>query len=188
IKNKDYSIIEDRDNFDYLYERSDLSNLAGRRYAGKRNLYTNFINNYQFEFVKYEEIYKEQSLKLAKKWLDKKGDENGSLYNEYIAISELINNYGKLDVKGNVLIVEEKVVGFIFGEKLNDNSFVIHFEKGDGDFKGVYQTINKLFAEREIDKNIEFINREQDLGISGIRRAKESYYPVKMIKKYSLSF
>lgn len=188
LENKNLHIEEDVDNFDYLYNAYDLANLAGRKYSGKRNLLINFINDYAFDFLRYEDKYMSQCLKLSKQWLEKKDINDKTLFNEYIAINELIKNYSNLSSTGCILMVDQTVKAFAFGERLKDDTFVIHFEKADSEMKGIYQTINKLFVEKFISNKFEYVNREQDLGISGIRKAKESYYPVKMIKKYNITF
>ena len=95
-------------------------------------------------------------------------------------------NYEKFNSRGGVICIEDKIVAYSFGEKLNKNTFVVHFEKGDPKYAGVYQTINKLFVENEVSSKFNYINREQDLGISGIRKAKLSYSPVQLIKKFNI--
>ena len=110
-----------------------------------------------------------------------------TLHNEYFAIKEFLTNYDKFNAIGGVICIEDDIVAYTFGEKLNKDTFVIHFEKGNPKFNVVYQTINKLFVENDIDQKYNYINREQDLGITGIRKAKQSYYPVKMIKKYNIT-
>jgi len=188
LKDLNKDIIDDRDNYDYLYNTKDIGLLQGKRYSGKRNLYLNFSNDYEFEFIKYNDNYKDQCLNISKKWIENKDSNDKTLFNEYLAINELIDNTSKLSVTGYILIMDGNVKGFIFGEKLNNDTFVVHFEKADNEYRGIYQAINKIYVEKEIMDKFEFVNREQDLGIEGIRKAKESYFPVKMIKKYTLNF
>ena len=88
---------------------------------------------------------------------------------------------------GAVICIEDKIVAYTFGEILNKNTFVVHFEKALSNYSGIYQTINKLFAENELYGKYEFINREQDLGLPGLRKAKLSYLPVDYIKKFDIT-
>jgi hypothetical protein len=187
IENSGLKIVEDRDNFDYVYASNDLASLKGRKYSSKRNFIYNFFNEYDAEYRKYESRYRDECISLCELWLDKKSHEDRSLHDEYLAIKELLNNKDDLDATGGVLIVEGKVEAFAFGEKLNDTTYVIHFEKANPDLKGIYQAINKLFIENEILGKYDYVNREQDLGIPGIRKAKESYFPYQMVKKYIVS-
>jgi uncharacterized protein len=184
IENSGFNIIEDRDNFDYVYASNDLALLKGRKYSSKRNFVTNFLNEYDYQYIRYEKKYFDNCLELCEIWMNKKNPDDKSIYNEYTAIKELLINADKLDAIGGVLIIDNKVEAFAFGEKLNDDTFVTHFEKANLDYKGIFQVINKLFIEDEVLGKFDYVNREQDLGISGIRQAKESYFPVRMIKKY----
>ncbi len=181
-----FNIIEDRDNFDYLYKTDDLAFLKGRKYSNKRNFIRNFFADYYHKYWRYTEKCKEVCLNFAKAWLEKREGQDDSLVDEFNAIKELLNNFKNLDSAGGVICVEEKIIAFEFGEKLNKDTFVVHFEKADSSINGSYQSINKLFVENEIEGQYKFVNREQDLGIPGIRKAKESYYPVKMVKKFSI--
>jgi len=186
LNKNQFNIVEDRDNFDYIYSRDELIQLKGKKFSSKRNFVTNFFENYEFEYLKYTDKYYDGCLSLAKEWL--------TIHNispareaEFNAIIKLLDNYSHFsNIKGAVLVVDGKIVAFSFGEKLNNDTFVIHFEKGNTDYVGIYQTINKLFIENEVDKSFLYINREQDLGIEGIRKAKESYNPIYLVKKYSV--
>ncbi|OHD14576.1 MAG: hypothetical protein A2086_08025 [Spirochaetes bacterium GWD1_27_9] len=187
LKDSGLDIIEDRDNFDYVYLSNDLAHLGGRKYSPKRNFITNFFSEYEFKFQKYEAKFAEQCLILAEDWINKKETEDKSLHNELLAIKELINNQHILNTDGCIILVDNKVEAFCFGERLDSKTYVVHFEKANSDLKGIYQTINKLHIEKIVDGKFKYVNREQDLGIAGIRKAKESYFPTKMIKKYNIA-
>jgi hypothetical protein len=186
IKDTGLKIIEDIDNFDYVYNADDLAFLKGRKYSNKRGFIKKFYAEYYHKYWKVGKKCIPKCIDLAEKWM-KSRENDPSVVNEYKAIIELMENYDKLDAVGGLICCDEKVIAFEFGEKLNKDTFVIHFEKGDADYLGVYQTINKMFVENEIDGKYKFVNREQDLGIPGIRQAKQSYYPAKMIKKYTVT-
>ena len=98
----------------------------------------------------------------------------------------LLDDYERLDAIGAVIEVDGTIVAFAFGEPLNTDTFVIHFEKADTDYVGAYQMINKLFVSEYVLPCYAFVNREQDLGHEGIRRAKMSYIPDRLIAKYIL--
>ena len=165
--NENFNLIEDRNNFDYLYDSNEMGLLNGKKYSSKRNLYLNFINDYDFEFVEYEKRFENRCLEISKKWIESKNLNDKSLFNEYKAINFLIENYSLLSAKGYVLLINGRVEGFVFGEKLNDDTNVVHFEKANSDFRGIYQAINKLYIEKEVLGKYKFLNREQDLGSWG---------------------
>ncbi|MCB2289271.1 phosphatidylglycerol lysyltransferase domain-containing protein [Clostridium sp. CS001] len=183
----DMCIREDRDNFDYLYEAEKLMELSGKKLHGKKNHYNSFIKNYAYEVkdITYEnkEVLKDVIF-AAESWYEENKD--NVLRNELLGIKRLIKNLNIIDVKGIAVYVGEEIVAFSLGEKLNDDLAVIHIEKGDMNFKGIYSFINKTFIERYFS-DVKIINREQDLGIEGLRKSKLSYYPYKLEKKYILS-
>ena len=88
-----------------------------------------------------------------------------------------------MDLKAGAIKVEEKIIAFTIGSKINNETFDIHIEKADRDFEGAFALINQEFAKR-LDPCFKYINREEDLGIEGLRKAKLSYYPIKLIEKY----
>jgi len=180
-----FNVVEDRDNFDYIFSSKDLAYLEGNKYSSKRNFYKKFLNEYNFKYESYKNEYKNKCIDLMSSWIDKKkGDK--TLIDEYDAIIELLNNFDNLNIVGSVIFADDNLAAFAFGEGLNDDVFVIHFEKADTKYIGIYQTINKYFIENEAVEKYKYINREQDLGILGIRKAKESYYPEKFIKKFNI--
>jgi hypothetical protein len=108
--------------------------------------------------------------------------EDESLEAEQEAIYEALNNFSSLGFSGGLLCVDDKCAAYTFGEMLNDDTLVIHIEKAHMQYEGAYQAINNLFL-RSCCKEVLYVNREQDLGIKGLRRAKESYKPIRMVKK-----
>ncbi|MBP7551985.1 MAG: DUF2156 domain-containing protein [Spirochaetes bacterium] len=185
IEISDFKVVEDRDNFDYVFSSKDLAHLDGKKFSSKRNFYKKFLNEYNLKYEKYKNEYKNKCIDLMNRWIDKKKDDK-TLNDEYEAIIELLNNFDNLNIVGSVIFADDNLAAFAFGEELNDDVFVIHFEKADTKYIGIYQTINKLFIENEAVEKYKYINREQDLGIPGIRKAKESYYPEMFIKKYNI--
>lgn len=189
IKNTGLKIIEDIDNFDYVYNRDDLAFLNGRKYSNKRGFIKKFCADYYHRYWSYKnhKECREKCIIFTEKWFENRKPIDEALQNEYYAIKNFFSNYNEFNAIGGVICIEDEIVGYSFGEKLNKNTFVVHFEKADSKYSGIYQTINKLFVENEIPSKFQYINREQDLGVSGIRKAKESYYPVKMIKKFNIT-
>ena len=109
-------------------------------------------------------------------------EEDDSLSIEQVAINEALDNFNELKFTGGLLCVDDICVAYTFGEKLNSDTLVIHIEKANVEYEGSYQAINNLFL-KECFADIKFVNREQDLGILGLRKAKESYKPYQMVKK-----
>ncbi|MFT5871870.1 MAG: hypothetical protein ACI8WT_000794 [Clostridium sp.] len=184
---KGICIREDRDNFDYLYEAEKLIKLSGKKLHGKKNHYNSFIKNYNYEVkdIKEVEVIRDV-IAAAEKWYEGNKDDY-MLYYELQGIKDVLENMQIVNTKGIAVYVDRKIVAFSLGEKLNDNLAVIHIEKGDMDYKGVYSFINKTFVDRCFS-DVKIINREQDLGIAGLRKSKLSYHPFKLEKKYIFSF
>lgn len=184
---KGICIKEDRDNFDYLYEAEKLIKLSGKKLHGKKNHYNSFVKNYNYEVkdIKDEDVISDV-ISAAEKWYENNSDDD-MLYYELQGIKDVLKNLENMNIKGIAVYVDGKIVAFSIGEKLNDNLAVIHIEKGDMNYSGVYSFINKTFVDRCFS-DVKIINREQDLGIDGLRKSKLSYYPLKLEKKYIFSF
>ena len=177
---------EKRDYEDYIYSFESLSTLKGRHYSKKKNRVANFKRNYDFV---YESITKEnihEVIKFQKKWFDLYSDSNEEiLRNENTGILEILNNWNKLNIKGGLLKVNNEVIAYTLGEKITQNTVLIHIEKALIDYVGSYQAINMFYLEKEWE-NIEYVNREDDFGDEGLREAKMSYKPLYLLKKYSI--
>lgn len=184
---KDIYIEEDRDNFDYLYESENLIKLSGRKYHGKKNHYNSFVKKYDYEveMIDSEEVCEDVS-EAAQIWYDNNDEKDDFLYYEMLSIKEVVKNMKFLNLQGMAVYVDNKIAGFTIGERLNDKLAVVHIEKGSEDCDGVYSFINRTFVDKCF-KDIKIINREQDMGIEGLRKAKMSYHPVKLEKKFILS-
>lgn len=181
-------IKEDRDNFDYLYEADKLIELSGKKLHGKKNHYNSFVKNYDYEVKEIiDGKITDDVINAAEKWFRENNNNDKMLYYETAAIKEIVQNINLFNLKGIAVYVDNQVVAFSLGEKLNDKLAVIHIEKGDMNYKGVYSFINKTFIDMCFS-DIKIINREQDLGIEGLRKAKLSYYPFKLEKKFILSY
>ena len=176
-----YHILEDRDNFDYLYSREELAELAGRKYHKKKNLVNAFINNYNYEGKPLLEEFIPHALEVLESW--RNGRDNPG---DYKASREALEMSEALQLCGGIYYVDSKPAAFTLGEELaGGESFVIHFEKALSQYKGIYQFVNQCFASILPEKYL-YINREQDLGDPGLRQAKLSYRPVEFVKKYRI--
>lgn len=172
--------------YDYVYLREDLAKLSGRKFHAKRNFVNRFLSeNKNFDF---EEITKENinlCYDLSKQWLEEnKENINPSMINEKDAIKKCLDNFFKINMKGAILKANGKICAFTAGEHLNESTFTTHIEKASYDVVGSFAVINQEFA-RQCLKDYTYIDREEDMGIEGLRKAKKSYNPVFMIEKYT---
>jgi hypothetical protein len=178
-----YSVSEDRDNFDYLYSREDLVNLTGRKFHKKKNLLNIFVKNNQCQAKSLLEEYRDDALKILELWNNQHNEPN-----DFIAAKEALEKMWPLQLCGGIFYIDGQPVAYCLGEELAlGKSFVIDFEKAvlGEDFKGIYQYINQAFASI-LPEKYKTINRQQDLGDSGLRQAKTSYHPLDFIRKYKV--
>jgi len=175
--------LEDRNNWDYIYSREEILNLAGNKFRQNRRWLQKFLNNYDYDFQLLTGNIVEKCKELQLEWCVMRAcTEDESLEAEQEAIYEALNNFNTLGYSGGMLCVEDKCAAYTFGEMLNERTLVIHIEKAHMEYEGSYQAINKLFLKNCCVDTL-YVNREQDLGIEGLRRAKESYKPTYMVKK-----
>ncbi|MDR2792046.1 MAG: phosphatidylglycerol lysyltransferase domain-containing protein [Treponema sp.] len=173
------AITEDRDNFDYLYLRTELAELAGKKFHKKRNLVNAFLNMYIPQVEKLTPDTIPLALKILDRWRADKGEEG-----DYTASKEALALFDVLGLEGNIYYINNYPAGWCLGESLaNETMFGIHFEKGIDEYKGIYQYINQNFA-ASLGERYKYINREQDLGDEGLRQAKMTYRPVGFVRKY----
>ena len=176
-------ILEDRDNWDYVYETEKLRNLPGNQYRQNRRWLNKFLENYDYEFKILTENEVELIKKLQLEWcILRECEDDEGLKEEELAIYDALDNFLALDFQGAIICIDDKCAAYTFGEMLNPETMVIHVEKAHMDYEGAYQAINNLFLKNSFEEVI-YVNREQDLGVPGLRRAKESYKPIRMEKK-----
>ncbi len=176
---------EDVNSHDYVYRTSDLINLSGNKYHGKRNHVNRFKSSYNYEYHRMTPDYKDRCMEMFKGWVDSKKDSVPGIDEQFDAVSTLLNNWEHLDITGGCLTVDGEMVAFSFGEQLcaDGSMAVIHLEHANTDYNGSFAAMNQQFLEHEWS-SFEFVNREEDMGLEGLRKAKESYRPVFMVKKY----
>ena len=175
----------ERDNFDYVYLSKDLIELKGRKFHTKKNHINGFKKTYSdYQYVPMTADMTDQCIAFMVEWCTERGCVKGdSIDCERKAIVEAMNNFTVLGFQGAAIFIGDKMVAFTYGEVTNDDTVVIHVEKGLLNYKGAYGVINQEFCASNW-QHIEYVNREEDMGIEGLRKAKESYHPVKMIEKY----
>lgn len=187
---KDAKIREDEDLFDYVYKTDKIILLSGKKLHSKRNHINKFKTLYpEYVYQRMTSSDAKLCLQYARKWLLNKYTDcnNPDFKAEISAIGEFLCNFDNLSLDGGILYASDKMVAFTIGEKLTDDMYVVHIEKADTSFEGAYTMINNLFAANNC-KDFLYINREEDMGIEGLRKAKKSYLPDMMIKKYTIEF
>jgi uncharacterized protein len=176
----------DRDNSDYVYLTRNLTGLSGNRYHGLKNHINQFVKMQTWEYLPLTPALVGQCLDLEEAWCQlRQCPASPGLLNEEEAIIEALTHFEVLDFKGGVIRVAGKIQAFTFGEALNPETVVIHVEKANPEFPGLYPLIQQQFLEGEW-KEFPYVNREQDLGLEGLRKAKLSYHPEFMIDKYKV--
>lgn len=185
-----FEYIEERDLFDYIYDAESLRTLSGRKNQKKRNHINYFLKEYEGRYKSrlLDSVDFDDCMKLVKKWAIKKEDSDIEIDDgETIAIKKIFDNYDKLKDRVKVfgIYIDDELQAFSIGEKLKQNMALIHIEKANPDIRGLYPYINQKFLVDEFS-DVEFVNREEDLGIEGLRKAKLSYHPVKFAEKYTV--
>lgn len=186
-KYTDFNIeeIEDVSDFEYVYNINDLIELKGKKYHGKKNHVNSFEKSYIYEIksINNEKVIKD-CLKLLHKWHEEVAvTVDKEMMMEIDAIKDLFSELHFFDLKSIAIYVDDELAGFSVGEKVNEKIAVIHVERGEISYKGIYAFLNRKFL-TESFSDTEFVNRQEDTGNAGLRKAKQSYHPVKMVKKY----
>lgn len=181
-----FEIEYDRDYADYVYEAEALTTLAGKKLHGKRNHINKFKKMFEGRWS-YESLSKEnqdECLEMVTKWCEiNKCTEDPEKNSELCVAKNSIRMREELELTGGALRVDGKIVALTIGEAVNDDTFVVHIEKAFADVDGAYPMINQQFVQRELYGKYKYINREDDLGIEGLRKAKLSYKPAFLIEK-----
>jgi hypothetical protein len=187
ISEDTFSIEADRDQWDYVYRVQDLIELRGNRYHRKRNHIEQLRSRHEFAYRPLTPELVPACQELQDRWCDEKHcDLVATLRAEARAVKEVLESCETLGVTGGCIEIEGRVEAFTLGELLNPETVVIHIEKANAAFHGLYQVINQQFLEREW-RDFTYVNREQDLGIPGLRRAKDSYHPDHMVEKFNVA-
>ncbi len=174
-----------RDGADYIYETQSLATLSGKKLAAKRNHIHRFQDNHptwQYEPLSDTNMDEARQMNLA--WCLQAGCmEDGGLNDEYCAVEQAFRYFSELKLSGGLIRTEGRVVAFSIGDQLNEDTFLVHFEKAYADVQGAYPMINQQFVLNNC-MSFPYVNREEDAGVPGLRKAKLSYNPHRLVEKY----
>lgn len=180
-----FEISSNRDNFDYVYTVEKLSTLKGKKLHGKRNHIARFMDDGDWHYEAITEKNMDECRRMAKEWTSLRTEKwNEEMALEIGVLEVACSNFEMLGLCGGVLYKGDKIVAFTIGEMLNTDTFVVHFEKAYPDLQGAYPMINQQFILHEAQEYL-YVNREEDTGDLGLRKAKLSYYPDFLVKKYT---
>lgn len=178
----------DRASFDYVYAINDLAELKGKKYHSKKNHLNRFQESYNgYEAVPISRHNVDTISDFVKSWYKSKLSENpqDDFLMESAAIEKALVHYEDLGLEGLLLTYRGEALAFTMGSALSHDTFDVHFEKARGDINGAYAAVNYEFARFIRDKYpyVKYLNREEDMGLEGLRRAKESYKPHHLVEK-----
>ncbi len=179
-----FSITLERDSFDYIYNSTDLIELTGKKYQPKRNHISFFMrnNNWSYERITRENI--PECIEMSENWLSiSQSEYKSDLESELKIIKKVFDNYEALGYVGGLLRCDGKVIAYTMGERMNGDTFCVHFEKAYADIRGAYPMINQQFVKNELS-GYKYIDREDDVGSENLRKAKLSYHPALLPDKY----
>ena len=174
-----------RDGADYIYDTQSLATLAGKKLAAKRNHIHRFLDSHpswQYEPLTEKNMDEARQMNLA--WCLQAGcmDDSG-LTDEYCAVEQAFRHFFDLRLSGGLIRAEGRVVAFSIGDPLSEDTFLVHFEKAYADVQGAYPMINQQFVLHNC-MAYPYVNREEDAGVEGLRKAKLSYNPLRLAEKY----
>jgi hypothetical protein len=183
----EYDIMYMRDNSDYVYNMTDLRDLKGNKYHKKKNHLNKFLKtqtNWQYEQITDENT--EECITMIKEWCERNNcSEDKSKTAETCSLKKALKYRKELGLIGGLIRMDGKVIAMCMGERADEDMFIVHFEKALADINGAFQIINQQFVEHEL-ADYKYVNREDDLGVEGLRKAKESYFPTFMVNKGNL--
>jgi hypothetical protein len=174
----------DRNNSDYVYWRQDLVELPGRAYHRQKNLVNRCLARFRCEYCELTAEVVDEVGDMQDRWCAEKDcGQSPTLCAEYRAIGDTLARFAQFGLLGGAVRIDGRIEAYTVGESLNPGTAVVHFEKAMRPYEGLYQVVNQWFCRHALT-GFEFVNREQDLGIPGLRKAKESYHPHHMVDKY----
>ena len=176
---------ENRDASDYIYLRENLVTLTGRKYHGKRNHITRFMDNPDWAYEPVSDKNIDECYEMSSNWYKEHREiEKDELYqNEINAVRLAFEHFHELEFDGGLIRLNNSIVALTMGERLSHDTYIIHIEKALPYIQGAYAVINQQFAKR-LPPEIIYINREDDLGDEGLRRSKLSYHPQMLLSKF----
>jgi hypothetical protein len=183
---KGFSPQAQRDEFDYVYRVADLIGLQGPKYHTQRKELAKATSQHTVRYEEMTEEHRFACLELQERWCDLKHCSLDPLSAaEDLALKDALENLNRIGFFGGVAVIDGKIQALTVGERLDPKTAVVHFEKANPEIRGLYQFINQRFCANAL-KGFEFVNREQDVGEPGLRRAKEGYRPHHFVEKHVL--
>ncbi|MGI6732110.1 MAG: DUF2156 domain-containing protein [Anaerovoracaceae bacterium] len=186
----EFEFIDDRPNYDYLYLAEDLAELKGREYHSKKNHLNYFLKNYVYEYIPLTSEMADDAMDFIREFNERKNlppHEMALLMMEERAMRDVFYNLEKIGYVAAAIKIDNKIEALTIGGRLNKNTITVHVEKANIMYRGLYQAINNEFA-KHLPPTIKYINREEDMGIPGLRKAKLSYKPIRLIECYIANF
>lgn len=183
----EFTVDENRGSWDYLYRSEDLAELSGRKYHQKRNFLHRFAQ-YGAVYAPLTERDFDECITFAALSYNERLEGDHSGIAEQFAIDTFFRYFSLLGLQGGTLRLDGRLIAFTIGEPLNSDTFCVHIEKADTAFTGVYAAINQQFSASIRAQGFACINREEDMGLEGLRKAKQSYHPCAMQKKLCVKF
>lgn len=172
--------LDDRPNYDYVYKKQSLIDLKGRELHSKKNHLNYFMNNYTYEYVNLTSSMADMAMQFIREFNARKNlpeHEMKLLKMEERAMSDVFKNLEKVGYYTGAIIIDGKIEAISIGGKINSNTVTVHVEKANTNYRGLYQLINNEFC-KHLPEEITLVNREEDMGILNLRKAKLSYKPV----------
>jgi len=180
----EFEIRYNRDHADYVYHMEDLKNITGKKYHGKKNHINKFLKtNDDWIYEPITDSNTEECIEMVKEWCVQNGCcEDKSKAAEICVLIKGLQLREELGMSGGIIRINGRIIALTMGERSGDDMFIVHFEKAFAEIQGAYPMINQQFVLHELSE-YRYINREEDMGIEGLRKAKESYYPAFMAEK-----
>ena len=183
----DWTIEHDICEDDYIYSIQELIELKGRKFEAKRHHIRTFLRNtpdFSYEVMNADNAL--ECVPVTKAWLRRQQSDDEILQAETFAVEQALTQFAELNLSGGLIRIDGKIKAFTVGEALSEDTVVIHIEKADPEVVGLYQMINREYLAHSWS-HMTFVNREEDMGIPGLRAAKLSYRPIRMVEKYRAS-
>ena len=179
-----FMYILERDYFDYIHLREDLVMLKGKKFQPKRNHIHKFESLYNYTYLPITKEIISECMMLEQVWFDanKVEENNEDLFHERRSMIFALEHFDALGLMGGAITADGKIIAFSYGSPINHTTFGIHVEKADVNYEGVFSVISREFA-KQIPPRYVYINREEDLGIPGLRKSKLSYHPHLLLEK-----
>lgn len=185
-----FEFSEDRKFADYIYSAEKLDTLPGKKLHAKRNYVNRFCAEHEWSFRELERRDFPACLELLRRWSAGEQENDGDVSSEHEAITRCFEYYGELGLVGGVLFVDGELAAFAVGERISADTADVHFEKAVAEIDGAYAMINRELVRlmRARWPELEYINREDDMGLENLRRSKLSYHPEYLLRKFTATW